>query len=47
MSLGLCCQWVAPRKKRSGDVVYENLINEKLLQLGRFQKGLCMKQAVL
>ena len=40
MSLGLCCQWVEPRTKRTGDVVYENIINEKLLQLGRFNKGL-------
>ena len=40
MSLGLCCQWIAPRAKRNGDIVYENIINEKLLQLGRFQKGL-------
>ena len=40
MSLGLCCQWIEPRTKRSGEVIYENIINEKLLQLGRFQKGL-------
>jgi len=40
MSLGLCCQWIEPRTKRSGEVIYENVINEKLLQLGRFNKGL-------
>ena len=39
MSLGLCCQWIEPRTKRTGDVVYENIINEKLLQLGRFRDG--------
>ena len=39
MSLGLCCQWVEPRTKRSGEVIYENIINEKLLQLGRFNNG--------
>ena len=39
MSLGLCCQWVEPHTKRSGEVIYENIINEKLLQLGRFNKG--------
>lgn len=39
MSLGLCCQWVEPRTKRDGNVIYENKINEKLLQLGRFREG--------
>ena len=39
MSLGLCCQWIQPQTKRNGDVVYNNIINEKLLQLGRFNKG--------
>jgi len=39
MGLGLCCQWVEPRKKRSGEIMYENIINEKLLQLGRFRRG--------
>ena len=40
MSLGLCCQWIEPRTKRTGDVIYENIVNEKNLQLGRFKKGL-------
>ena len=39
MSLGLCCQWIEPRTKRTGDIVYENIINEQLLQLGRFRDG--------
>lgn len=40
MSLGVCCQWLEPRTKRDGSVVYENSINERSLQLGRFQQGL-------
>ena len=39
MSLGLCCQWVEPRTKRDGTIVYENIINEKLLQLGAYKDG--------
>jgi len=40
MSLGVCCQWLELRTKRDGSVVYENSINERSLQLGRFQQGL-------
>ncbi len=39
MSLGLCCQWVMPRKKRDGTTVLENIIDEKLLQLGAYNSG--------
>jgi len=39
MSLGLCCQWIEPRTKRTGQVVYENIVSEKILQLGRFRDG--------
>lgn len=39
MSLGVCCQWLEPRIKRDGSVVYENSINERSLQLGRYQQG--------
>lgn len=39
MSLSVCCQWLEPRTKRDGTIVYENSIDEKLLQLGSFQKG--------
>lgn len=39
MSLSICCQWLEPRTKRDGSIVYENSINEKLLQLGAFRKG--------
>jgi UV DNA damage endonuclease len=39
MSLGLCCQWIEPRTKRDGTIVYENIINEKLLQLGAYKDG--------
>jgi UV DNA damage endonuclease len=46
MSLGVCCQWLEPRTKRDGSVVYENSINERTLQLGRFQKGLYTKSTI-
>lgn len=39
MSLSVCCQWLEPRTKRNGQVVYENSIKERLLQLGAFKKG--------
>lgn len=46
MSLGVCCQWLEPYTKRDGSVGYENSINERTLQLGRFQKGLYSKAFV-
>jgi UV DNA damage endonuclease len=39
MSLTVCCQWLEPRTKRDGSVVYENSVDENLLQLGAFKKG--------
>ena len=39
MSLGLCCQWLSPKTKRDGTVIYENAIDEKSMQLGRFKSG--------
>lgn len=39
MSLSVCCQWLEPRKKRDGSIVFENSINEKSLQLGSFKKN--------
>jgi UV DNA damage endonuclease len=46
MSLGVCCQWLEPYTKRDGSVVYENSINERSLQLGRFQKDLYSKSYI-
>jgi UV DNA damage endonuclease len=43
MALGVCCQWLEPYTKRDGSVVYENSINERTLQLGRFKKGFYSK----
>ena len=39
MSLGLCCQFIEPVHKRTGNVVYKNIIEEKTLQLGAFKAG--------
>lgn len=37
MSLGLCCQFLQPIKKRTGLVENKNIINEKSLQLGAYK----------
>lgn len=47
MSLTVCCQWLEPRTKRDGSIVYENSIDEKLLQLGAFKKGKYTEQQIL
>ena len=47
MSLGLCCQWIEPRVKRDGSVVYENVIDEKLLQLGAYKNGKYSTERIL
>ena len=47
MSLGLCCQWIEPRTKRDGSVVYENVIDEKLLQLGAYKNGKYSTERIL
>lgn len=39
MTLGLCCQFLEPRTKRNGTIVYENSINELSLQFGNYNKG--------
>lgn len=39
MALGLCCQWIEPKNKRTGSIEYKNIINEKSLQLGSFKSG--------
>ena len=39
MSLSVCCQWLEPLSKRNGDIIYDNIIEEKSLQLGMFKSG--------
>lgn len=39
MALGLVCQILQPRQKRSGETVYENIISENSLQLGAYRDG--------
>lgn len=39
MSLSVCCQWLEPRTKRNGEVIFENSIKEKMLQLGAYNNG--------
>ena len=39
MSLGLCCQWIEARTKRTGETIYENILDEKSLQLGAYKNG--------
>lgn len=47
MSLGLCCQWIQPKIKRDGSIVYENIINECGLQLGQFRSGTYSKEKII
>jgi len=37
--LGLCCQIIEPVHKRTGNITYVNILEEKTLQLGAFQSG--------
>ena len=39
MSVGLCCQFLKSRTKRDGTTIYENIIEEKSLQLGQYKAG--------
>lgn len=45
--LGLCCQYLEPRTKRDGTVVYENIIDEKSLQLGAYKNGKYTREKIL
>ena len=38
MSIGLCCQLIEEQIQKNGVIKYNNLLNEKHLQLGRFEK---------
>jgi UV DNA damage endonuclease len=39
MSLGLCCQFLQAKTKKSGKIEYVNSLDERTLQYGLFQKG--------
>jgi UV DNA damage endonuclease len=39
VAVSLCCQYLIPRKKRDGTTIYENIIDEKSLQLGQYKAG--------
>ena len=47
MSLGLCCQWLEPRTKRDGTTIYENVFDDKLLQLGAYKNGKYTRERIL
>jgi len=47
MSLGLMCQFLEPRTKRDGTVVYENMIDEKSLQLGAYRDGKYSRERII
>jgi len=47
MALSVCCQWLQERKKRNGESVYENIIEEKALQLGQYRNGKYSDQKIL
>jgi len=47
MSLSVCCQWLQPKTKRSGEVVNENIINEQSLQLGAYKDGKYTRERII
>jgi UV DNA damage endonuclease len=47
MSLSVCCQFLHPRKKRDNTIVYENVIDEKNLQLGAYKEGKYSEQRII
>ena len=47
MSLGLCCQWLESRTKRDGTTIYENVFDDKLLQLGAYKNGKYTRERIL
>lgn len=46
MATGLMCQYLNARIKRDGTTIYENIIDEKSLQLGAYKKGSYSEQRI-
>jgi UV DNA damage endonuclease len=47
MALGLMCQFLGEKKKRDGTIYYENIIDEKSLQLGAYKNGKYSRERIL
>lgn len=47
MSLSVCCQWLDSRTKRDGTIVYENVLDEKSLQLGAYKSGKYSQEKII
>jgi UV DNA damage endonuclease len=47
MALGLMCQFLGEKKKRDGTIYYENIIDEKSLQLGAYKDGKYSRERIL
>jgi UV DNA damage endonuclease len=47
MALGIMCQWLGEKKKRDGTIYYENIIDEKSLQLGAYKDGKYSRERIL
>ena len=47
MALGLCCQWLEQRTKRSGEVILENIISDNSLQLGAYKDEKYSRERIL
>jgi UV DNA damage endonuclease len=39
MALGLMCQYLSQKSKKNGSIIYDNIIDEKSLQLGAWKAG--------
>lgn len=47
MAIGLCCHYIVEEKApRSGKISYKNIMDEKILQLGRWRSGKYTQEAV-
>jgi len=47
MSIGLCCQYIAPVEKRGGKIHWENITYEKSLKFGSFKDNKYTNQHIL
>ena len=46
MSIGLVCQYLEPKVKRSGDIEYKNISGERSLQYKQYLKNLYSKEYI-
>jgi UV DNA damage endonuclease len=45
--IGLCCHYIVPVTKRTGNIIYDNILNEKKLQFNNYNNGKYPRDKVL